>query len=376
MKNLIFLFTANHSQLFIGKLILAVIFVLSGISHVEAQGYATTSIEISDFSLSPSVIDTTSSSQTVTATLRAKSPNIGISFISVHFRSHTGLQFLSVLIKSQHLISGNSHDGVYRVEAIFPQYSKAGTWRVFQITAFADRYYRNFYDSDLAERGFATHLQVISNDEDITPPEISDFTFTPTAVDTTNGTQNVTVTVRATDAKTGVRNVSVSFSRAGDDYLYPVQMNRISGNEKDGVYQGIIKFSQNTPSGTYNAHVFLADVLFNNKGFDNQALAARGFPSQLQVSRLEPTSVSISGRILSVNGRGISRAVVTLSDSKGSVRYAATNPFGYYQFSNVLVSETYNLEVKHKWYKFAPLVLFVDRELPNLNFTENNISEN
>ncbi|HYP49652.1 MAG TPA: carboxypeptidase-like regulatory domain-containing protein, partial [Pyrinomonadaceae bacterium] len=87
-------------------------------------------------------------------------------------------------------------------------------------------------------------------------------------------------------------------------------------------------------------------------------------------------SVSIGGRVFTKNGRGISRAVVSLTELNGNVRYAFTNPSGYYHFNNVKVSETYNLEVKHKQYSFAPQVLFVDGQLSNLNFTENNKSEN
>src|SRR5687767_5850849 len=133
----------KRTQLFIGRFVSALILFLSAIAHINAQGYETTSIDISDFSLAPSVIDTTNSSQIVTVILRAKSPNVGISSISLRFRSNTGNQFLSVLIKSQHLISGNSNDGFYKVEAVIPQFSKAETWRVFEITVLADQYYRN-----------------------------------------------------------------------------------------------------------------------------------------------------------------------------------------------------------------------------------------
>lgn len=362
----------KQTQLFIGRLAFTLIIILSAIAHAGAQGYETTSIEISDFSLTPSVIDTTSSSQAVTITIRGVSPYIPISFIAIHFRSHTGLQFRTVLIKSEHLIAGNSNDGVYRIEAIFPRYSKAGDWSIFQIVAFADRNYRTFYKEDLDARGFVTQLHIISLDEDITPPELREFSFTPVEIDTTNGSQTVTVTLRATDAKIGVRNVSVGFSRTGDDYLYPVfSMNRISGDEKDGVYRGSITFSPNGDSGLFNAHVFLADELFNNKGFDELELAARGFSSHLKVNNSSQATASISGKVLNAAGRGISKAMVTFRDTGGNVRYAVTNPFGYYRFDNINLGAAYTLNVTHKGYSFTVRSGFVDSESISLNFTAN-----
>jgi hypothetical protein len=358
----------KRTQLFTGRFVSALILILSAIAHINAQGYETTSIDISDFSLVPSVIDTTNSSQVITVTLRATSPDRGISSITLGFRSNMGNQFLSVLIKSQHLISGNSNDGFYKVEAVIPQFSKAGTWRVFEIIVFADQYYRNFYDADLTARGFVTQFEVISNDEDITPPELSDFSFTPTAIDTINGAQTVTVTLRATDPKLGVRSVSVSFNRADDDYLYPVNMTRVSGDEKDGIYKGVITFSGSTASGTYNAYVFLSDVLFNKKGIDAQELAARGFDSQLQVNNSSPSVASISGRVISAKGPGVSKAVVTFTDHEGNIRYSITNPFGYYRFNNVNIGATYTLNVTHKLYTFTAKTCFVDSESISLNF--------
>ena len=371
--------TLESSQLIISKLAMAAILVLSVMGNVNAQGNDVTPPEISDFSFTPSIIDTTSSSQTVTVTIRATDSGRGVTNISVRFRSITGNQFFSVFINSQHRISGDNKDGVYSATAVFPQYSKAGVWNVFEIDAFDGVNYKFFYSADLIARGFPTELQVISNDEDTTPPQISGFSFTPTTIDTTSGYQNVTVTVRATDAKAGVREISLHFLRSNDDAVYGFSMdgsNRISGDEKDGVYRRVISFTQNTPPGIYNVSVFPSDALNNTKYIHSQELANLGFPSQLQVGSSQPNLVSISGRILSLTGQSVYRAVISLNESNGNVRYAITNPFGYYRFDNVIVGGTYNLEVKHKRYSFASQVLFIEKAVSDLNFTGNNLVEN
>ncbi|HEX9928219.1 MAG TPA: carboxypeptidase-like regulatory domain-containing protein [Pyrinomonadaceae bacterium] len=281
---------------------------------------------------------------------------------------------------SQNRISGDGRDGYYQAGATFPQYSKAGKWYVFEITAFDNlNNYSNFSYNNILARNFPTELQVINNNEDTTPPEIADFSFTPSAIHTANGSQDVTVTVRVTDAKAGVRasSVSVGFAIPNQDFVYGVSMNRISGDDKDRIYRGVLTLGPNTPSGVYDVHVFVSDALFNYRSLTASELAQRGYPSQLPVNMSASiASVSISGQVLTIKGRGVSKAVVSLTELNGNVRFASTNPSGYYHFNNVKVSETYNLEVKHKQYSFAPQVLFVDGQLSNLNFTENNKSEN
>ncbi len=368
MKNLT-LFTQIPTHLFIGKLTLAAILVVSVIGQVSAQRSNTLPIELSDFSITPSTIDTTNSSQAVTVTVRVTNAITDVSQVKVGFRSLTGNQFVSVSLESSHRISGNARDGIYSAAAIFPQYSKAGTWQVFEIQVFDSlSNYRNLSGTELAARGITAQLQVISNNEDLTPPEISDFSFTPSAIDTTNGSQTVTVTVRATDAKTGVDSVSVSFSRTGDDYAYPVSMNRISGDDKDGVYRGVYTFGQNTPSGLYGVRVSAYDLLGNVKSL---YLAERGYPSQLKITSARPAIVSVAGRVTTANRRGISRALIRMTDGKGVVRATYTNSFGYYSFASVEAGQTLILDVRAKSYNFTQptQVVSLDGNLSTVNFT-------
>ena len=80
-------------------------------------------------------------------------------------------------------------------------------------------------------------------------------------------------------------------------------------------------------------------------------------------------SVLLGGRIFSSTGRAVSGARVRLIEANGTVRYAQTNGFGYYRFEALSVGQTVALEVSSKRYEFAPLVVTVNEELTNLNFT-------
>ncbi len=195
------LFTERRTQLFIGKLTLAVIVILSAITQVSAQVETTTAIDIKEFSFTPSTVDVTNSSQAVTVTVRATDSEKDILAIGVVF-SLTGNQAVSVNLYPTERISGNARDGVYRQAAIFPQYSKKGTYKVSRITVIdgapSNYRFRYFYTSELVDRGFATELQIVNNNEE-NPPEIRDFSFTPSSIDVTNGSYTITVTFRVTD---------------------------------------------------------------------------------------------------------------------------------------------------------------------------------
>jgi uncharacterized delta-60 repeat protein len=88
---------------------------------------------------------------------------------------------------------------------------------------------------------------------------------------------------------------------------------------------------------------------------------------------LEPTaaSVSASGKVLSPTGRGISGAIVYLTDQNGETRTARTNAFGYYHFADLSAGETFVFNVFSKRYNFAPRVLTINEETSELNFTAN-----
>ena len=287
MKKLSFLLSSICTQLFIGKLILVAIAVLSLQSQISAQSTDILPPEIRDFSFTSSIIDTTNSAQNIAVNVHVLDNDKGVSLIAVRFRSASGNQFVNAFINAQQRISGDNKDGVYSAVVTFPQYSKAGVWSVLEIAARDEaNNYKTLNTAEIASLGFATQLQVISNNEDITAPEISNLSFDVSAIDTTNGSQTVTVTVRTTDAFSGVRNVNVYFSLPLNDYLVGAELNsqqRISGDNKDGIYTAVLTFPQGTDAGMWRVAVSVSDAIGNYKTVNTDELAARGFATELQV---------------------------------------------------------------------------------------------
>lgn len=93
--------------------------------------------------------------------------------------------------------------------------------------------------------------------------------------------------------------------------------------------------------------------------------------------RLAPTAaaVDVGGRVLTEKGRGISRAVLSITDQSGNTRTTITNPFGYYRFIGIQVGQLYTISVAHKSYQFAEptRVIMINEAISNLDFIAQNI---
>ncbi|MEJ7698312.1 MAG: carboxypeptidase-like regulatory domain-containing protein [Pyrinomonadaceae bacterium] len=79
-------------------------------------------------------------------------------------------------------------------------------------------------------------------------------------------------------------------------------------------------------------------------------------------------SATISGRVLTSKGRGLVRATVVLTAPNGDVKYAVTNPRGYYRFADLEVGENYFLSVRSKRYVYETKTVFVTEDLADIDF--------
>ncbi len=123
---------------------------------------------------------------------------------------------------------------------------------------------------------------------------------------------------------------------------------------------------------TFNA---LANVTTDQRG-ENRL--SDGFAPQFALfvdigayERLAPSAanVSVSGRVLTPEDRGLRNAIVTLTDSEGQIKFARSSTFGYFRFEDILAGQNYVISVQSKSYRFAPQIIFIDDHLNNLNLT-------
>jgi len=78
--------------------------------------------------------------------------------------------------------------------------------------------------------------------------------------------------------------------------------------------------------------------------------------------------ISVSGRLLSSEGRGIRNARVILTDDQGVSVQAITGPRGSYQFDNVESDRTYVISVASRRFQFEPKVVSITDEITGMDF--------
>lgn len=78
--------------------------------------------------------------------------------------------------------------------------------------------------------------------------------------------------------------------------------------------------------------------------------------------------VTVSGRVLSPDGRGVRNAVVRITNAGGVSRTVTTSSFGFYTFDDVESGQSYVVGVASKRYRFASRVLQVADSLSDIDF--------
>lgn len=79
-------------------------------------------------------------------------------------------------------------------------------------------------------------------------------------------------------------------------------------------------------------------------------------------------SVTISGRVITSNGRGLFNALVALTNENDETRYARTSISGRYRFNDVAAGSSAVITIVSKRYNFPPQVLMVTGEALNVDF--------
>jgi hypothetical protein len=81
-------------------------------------------------------------------------------------------------------------------------------------------------------------------------------------------------------------------------------------------------------------------------------------------------TASVSGRILTADGRGIRNVLVTMTGANGAARMTFSGSFGYFTFEDVPVGEVYVLSVRAKQFSFSQssLAISVQEDLSGISF--------
>ena len=158
---------------------------------------------------------------------------------------------------------------------------------------------------------------------DTTPPKVAGLTVSPATVNTSSGSQTVTVDVHATDDLSGVAGVVVSLSN-GSRYLSSTAHLLAGGERLDGTWEASVTLPQFAAAGRYSLSVGVVDNVGNHHTYSSAELEELGFPASVREEgegdTTPPTILGVSANPDSVSTCGSSATTQVLvheSDASG-----------------------------------------------------------
>ncbi|WP_269520014.1 FG-GAP repeat domain-containing protein [Alteromonas sp. BMJM2] len=295
--------------------------------------------DLIDFSISPTTVDVSQTSQIVTVIMRITDDESGV--VKPNVTAGSERNSASTGFGAVRLVSGDDLDGIWEAALTVPQGTTSGDWSV---TLFPLKDNADNSGSFGPPSEFDSSFTVLSDAEDLTAPELLEFTISPTNVDVSQTSQVVTVTMRITDDESGVVTPNVT---AGSDINNATTgfgaVRLVSGDNLDGIWEAALTVPQGTTSGDWSVTLFpLKDNADNSGSFGppsefNSSFTVLSDAEDLTAPELlefniSPTTVDVSqtSQVVTVTMRitDDESGVVTPSVTAGSDINNATTGFG------------------------------------------------
>ncbi|MGH2973608.1 MAG: calcium-binding protein [Solirubrobacterales bacterium] len=265
-------------------------------SDLQAAGFDTTVEQVgpddhtaptlTDFSLSPAALDTSTGSAQINFTVTASDDYSGVAFASVNYARPTGNPQISAPVR--YLQSGTELAGTWAESSTLRQYSSKGTYTIKDVYVYdhAGNYTR-YKTADLAAAGYPTTFQQTGAD-DHTAPVLTDLSISPTTIDTSTQDQKVDLLVHVTDDLAGLDGdagtVDAEVNGPTGIHFYPLYFGKlVSGTATDGVWDVSFTIPRYAKQGTYTVfEVDADDNVYNRFYHETQFLSDAGYPTTFQ----------------------------------------------------------------------------------------------
>jgi hypothetical protein len=268
--------------------------------------------KLTAFRLSPKAVNTTHHAKTVkvTATFSGHRPNFvdllldnegsGVEFNTDSFSKARGAGIAAATRTFARAASGKAAPAAFFFKVArlkrtshdhWVGHVKIGRWlghlvadpNLFTVFRASGRPRFKAFDADRLKALHFTHSLTITSGVDSTKPALTGLRVTPASVDTTSGSQLVTVTAKATDTQSGVAFAQAQLvapqGRETRGSLLNVRLTR-HGKE----WTGQAKIRECVPDGTWRVSVDLVDRAETVARYSSKTLLAAGLPGQLPVT--------------------------------------------------------------------------------------------
>jgi subtilisin-like proprotein convertase family protein len=105
-------------------------------------------------------------------------------------------------------------------------------------------------------------------------------------------------------------------------------------------------FNGTNPNGAWSLYVVDDEDVYSGS-------ITGGWSLTITTATTTAASVSVSGRVMTAQGRGIRNVLVRLVDEAGEVKTVVTSTFGYYRFADVAAGRGYIISASAKKYTFT-----------------------
>jgi len=234
----------------------------------------------------PSGVDVTSGPAVVTIVAHAQDTGgpgsaKGVGGVGISLEPDSGGHYESTLLKP-------AAAGAWTGSVTIPQGASPGNWSAY--VGVSERNHDSqlstgttSYDaSQLATLGFDSHITVKSDQPDLAPPSLTNFTFTPRNVDTRR--HPVRMTFKATVVDTGTSGVAdFAWAYVSNAYLdLNVNLDRIPGTN---TFKGVLDFPTNVGNKPWRVDsVTIQDKVSNFDTVRYGQLGLMGFPEDFTVT--------------------------------------------------------------------------------------------
>jgi hypothetical protein len=238
---------------------------------------------LTGLSFSPGTVDVGDADAPVEITVTA---NASAGMTDMHASMGSTRGTLEMTCSTATPASGTSRDGTWKCSITIPHRAPAGTWKVSFVQLSDSVGHTTQYLTDqLAALGVPTTFQVVSPDEDLTPPVLTSLTLDPATLSIANGAAHGQVTLTATDGGVGVAYGSVTLwpptggsAGCGDE----PPNNR---PQQNATLSCTFEIRPNGAAGKWSLEVLVWDAVRNTRRYDAQQLKDAGFTFELTVTR-------------------------------------------------------------------------------------------
>jgi hypothetical protein len=247
--------------------------------------------ELVSFDISPPSVDTAASGSTIDVTARIADDDSGVRWADVIFANlPSGSPYVSLA-----KVEGTSKDGVWHGSFELPPGAHPGSYQIGHVSISDNRGNLSTYDpADLSAAGWPTSVEQ-TGAGDTSPPEVTDFSISPTVLSTSNGNSVLTYRVHVVDDLSGLSDVAEYGDWIGYFFLGPTwggsmqfgpltePPRRISGTATDGTWEGKFDLAANSPAETYRStEIRVRDRAGNLLSLGQDDLASHGWDYTFQ----------------------------------------------------------------------------------------------